>query len=457
MRKNSVKNTRINGEVRRELSRIISRDIKDPRVSGMTSVTDVFVSPDLKTCKVYISVFGDEKSREDTLNGLRNAEGYIRRALAHTVNLRNTPELNFIMDQSIEYGVNMSKHIDKVIEADEKAERQAQENAKKLKREECHKILDCLDQAQTIVISGHTRPDGDCVGSCLAMYHYIKDNYPEKDAQVRLEEVPESYRIIPGAKDVICEPADDETVDLFISLDCSDAQRLASNQACFESAEYRINIDHHASDKGFADENIIFPGASSTCEVLCDVFDHEKISEETAYALYAGIICDSGVFKYSCTGSHTMELAGMLMDKGIPYTDIVDKVFYEKTYIQNKTMGWCLMNSKLSPDGKIISCLISREQMAELGASHSDLEGIVSQMKLTKGTAISLLATESRKGIFKCSLRSDERVDVCKIAQTFGGGGHVRASGFSYTGDIAAALHRAQQLAKEQLDTCTME
>ncbi|MCI5602865.1 MAG: 30S ribosome-binding factor RbfA [Lachnospiraceae bacterium] len=114
MRKNSIKNTRINGEVMRELSNIIRGEIKDPRINPMTSVVSVEVSPDLKQCKAYISVLGDEESQKSTLDGLRSAEGYIRRELAHTINLRNTPEIIFIIDQSIEYGVNMSKFIDEV-------------------------------------------------------------------------------------------------------------------------------------------------------------------------------------------------------------------------------------------------------------------------------------------------------------------------------------------------------
>jgi len=108
MRKNSIKNTRVNGEVQRELSNIIRREIKDPRINPMTSVVAVEVAPDLKSCKAYISVLGDEKSQRDTLAGLKSAEGYIRRELARTINLRNTPEIRFVLDQSIEYGVNMS-------------------------------------------------------------------------------------------------------------------------------------------------------------------------------------------------------------------------------------------------------------------------------------------------------------------------------------------------------------
>lgn len=114
MRKNSIKNTRINGEVQRELSNIIRGEIKDPRIGIMTSVTAVEVAPDLKHCKAYISVLGDEKVKKDTLAGLKSAEGYIRRQLAKNINLRNTPEITFVIDESIEYGVKMSKLIDDI-------------------------------------------------------------------------------------------------------------------------------------------------------------------------------------------------------------------------------------------------------------------------------------------------------------------------------------------------------
>ena len=123
MRKNSIKNTRINGEVQKELSNIIRGGIKDPRIHPLTSVVAVEVAPDLKTCKAWISVLGDEKAQADTLEGLKSAEGYIRRQLAHTVNLRNTPQIRFILDQSIEYGVHMSKLIDDVVEDDSNVEK----------------------------------------------------------------------------------------------------------------------------------------------------------------------------------------------------------------------------------------------------------------------------------------------------------------------------------------------
>lgn len=124
MRKNSIKNTRINGEVQKELSKIIQNEIKDPRIAPMTSVVAVEVAPDLKTCRAYISVLGTEQAAADTLAGLKSAEGYIRRQLARSVNLRNTPEIRFILDQSIAYGVTMSKLIDDVVKTDQGEERE---------------------------------------------------------------------------------------------------------------------------------------------------------------------------------------------------------------------------------------------------------------------------------------------------------------------------------------------
>ena len=126
MRKNSVKNTRVNGEVHRVLAEVIRSEIKDPRINPMTCVVSVEVAPDLKTCKAWVSVLGDEDSQRDTIEGLKSAEGYIRSLLAKKINLRNTPEIRFILDQSIAYGVSMSQKIDEINRIDD--ERHVDEN-----------------------------------------------------------------------------------------------------------------------------------------------------------------------------------------------------------------------------------------------------------------------------------------------------------------------------------------
>lgn len=128
MRKNSIKNTRINGEVQKELSRIIRSEVKDPRISPLTSVMEAVVAPDLKTCKAYISVLGTGEERKQTMQALKAADGFIRRELAHGMNLRNTPQIFFIEDDSIEYGVAMSHRIDEVMKADQEAANQEEES-----------------------------------------------------------------------------------------------------------------------------------------------------------------------------------------------------------------------------------------------------------------------------------------------------------------------------------------
>lgn len=215
MRKNSIKNTRINGEVLRELSNIIRGEIKDPRINPMTSVVTVEVAPDLKTCKAYISVLGDEESQKATLAGLRSAEGYIRRQLAHSINLRNTPEITFVLDQSIEYGVRMSKMIDDVTkDIPDRADGGGRGNRRMTNFD------DFLAEVHTVAIGGHIRPDGDCVGSCLATYNYIKTWYPDIDVTVYLEPIPNIFKFMARSNEIVSDFSGDTVYDLFIAQDC---------------------------------------------------------------------------------------------------------------------------------------------------------------------------------------------------------------------------------------------
>ena len=320
-------------------------------------------------------------------------------------------------------------------------------------------ILSCLEGAKAVMIAGHTRPDGDCVGACMGLWHYIRDNYPHIQADVRLEPVPESYKVIKGVEQIINDYEDDRTYDLFIALDASDKERLAGAKKYFDTAAHTICIDHHISNPGFADENLVMPKASSTCEVLTGLMDADRISYDAAVALYIGIICDTGVFKYSCTSHLTMDMAGRLMEKGIPYSDLIDDVFYRKSYKQNKILGFALDKCRLVLDGRMIMCILERKELDRFEAGHGDLEGIIDQLRLTRGIEVALLASaaDGETAKYKFSMRSNHYVDVASVAAEFGGGGHIRAAGFSASGNIDEIYGKVEKLIKEQLDTCTME
>lgn len=294
-----------------------------------------------------------------------------------------------------------------------------------------------LQHVNTVAIGGHIRPDGDCVGATMGLYQYIKTCYAWIDVDVYLEDIPESFKnMIEATKDIIHEVSEEKTYDLFIALDCGDESRLGFSSVLFHRAKETLCIDHHISNQSFADQNYIVPDASSTCELVYKLVDSSKITKEVAECLYLGIVHDTGVFQYSCTSPETMEIAADLMRKGISPSEIIDKTFYEKTYAQNQILGRALLESFLFMDGKCIVSWISKRMMEFHGVMPKDLEGIVSQLRMTKGVEVAILLYEVESQEYKVSLRSNGDVDVSKVAQYFGGGGHKKAAGVTMKGTV---------------------
>lgn len=295
-------------------------------------------------------------------------------------------------------------------------------------------LNDILKGKSKVALGGHVRPDGDCVGSCMGLYLYLKEVYPQISTDVYLEGVPEAYRMIEGTDEVKSQVADGDVYDLFICLDCGDVQRLGFSGVLFENAKETLCIDHHISNEAFADHNYIVPDASSTSELVYTLIDDGKISKFVAEALYMGIAHDTGVFQYSCTSPETMEIAAKLMRKGINSSEIIDKTYYEKTYIQNQILGRALLESMLIMDKKCIVSVIRQKSMKFFQAEPADLEGIVSQLRQTKDVEVAIFLHEMSPQKFKVSLRSKGKVDVSEIAKYYGGGGHVRAAGVTMEG-----------------------
>lgn len=308
-----------------------------------------------------------------------------------------------------------------------------------------------LAEVQTVAIGGHVRPDGDCVGSCLATYNYIKTYYPNISVDLYLEPIPNIFKFMANSADICSDFTAERVYDLFIVQDCGDTGRLGDAAHFFENAQKTICIDHHISNLSFADENYIFPEASSTSELIFELLPKERITKEIAECIYTGIIHDTGVFQYSCTSRKTMEAAGMLMELGINYPKIVEETFYTKTYSQNRIMGLALLKSRLHLDGKCISTVITEEEMREYDVLPKHLDGIVSQLRATKDVEVAIFLYETGDGTFKVSTRSRESVDVARIAVKYGGGGHVRAAGFSMSGDAEAIVDAVVADVAEQI------
>ena len=171
-----------------------------------------------------------------------------------------------------------------------------------------------LQNAHVVGISGHIRPDGDCTGSTLALYNYIKLYFPEIQVQLFLEQIPDVFHFLSRSKEIQNEYPQGLVFDTFFALDCGDTGRLGNAEDYFLHAKRTFCIDHHISNTSYAQENYIVPDASSTCELVFDLMEPEKITKEIAECLYTGIVHDTGVFQYSCTSAKTMNIAGILMD-----------------------------------------------------------------------------------------------------------------------------------------------
>ena len=292
-------------------------------------------------------------------------------------------------------------------------------------------LNDVLKGKHSVAIGGHIRPDGDCVGSTIGLYLYLTTYYPEIETDLYLEEIPEAFQMM-GHLDVPKhEIVEGKVYDLFISLDCGD--------------------DHHISNESFADTNYIVPDASSTSELVFRLLDEEKITEEIASFLYMGIVHDTGVFQYSCTSPETMEVGAALLRKGINGSAIIDGTYFEKSYVQNQMLGKALLESMMILNKKAVVSVIRLKEMEFFQAKPSDLDGIVSVLRQTRGVEVAILLYELEPQTFKVSLRSKEIVDVSAVAKYYGGGGHVRAAGVTMKGSPYDVINNLTLLIERQL------
>lgn len=326
---------------------------------------------------------------------------------------------------------------------------------RKLSRNMKHmnELMRQIQSAKRIGIAGHIRPDGDCVGSCCALYNYIKDNFSldEKKFVVYMEGIAPQFFLLEGLSEFTADVTALQDCDLFIALDCASIDRLGKAEEYFLKADNSILVDHHISNTAYAKTCIVDADASATCEVLFELFDETKISLACANALYLGIVHDTGVFKHSNTKRRTMEIAGILLEKGVSSSKIIDGTFFEKSYLQTQLLGRSLTESVLYLEGKVIASIVSLSMKKLYGAVSSDFDGVIDNLRVTRGVEVAILITEEEESKCKVSMRSNHEVNVSAIAQSFGGGGHVKAAGCTMTGSPDEILEKILSAVSEQL------
>ena len=322
--------------------------------------------------------------------------------------------------------------------------------------ETADKLNEMIRVAESICILGHIGPDGDCAGSTLGMRSYIlsmsRAEGLQKTVQVYLEEFSEKFSYLPGYETVSHDPAEEKRYDLCIVCDCADEGRLGKFYSYLKNAGKSFCADHHVTNGGFADVCEIRPEASSTCEVIWDLMEQRYVNRDAAVCIYTGIVHDTGVFRYSSTSPHTMEIAGRCMSFGFDFGEIIDDSFFAMSFGQKLILGRALseMQSRLS--GKLVASSVSAETMQFYGVGKKEMDGIIDELRTTRGALCAVFMYQTQNRQYKVSLRSNtDAVDVSRIAKAFGGGGHKRAAGCFMSADPAKNLEKIEAEVEKQL------
>lgn len=311
-------------------------------------------------------------------------------------------------------------------------------------------ILEEINNANSIVILTHENPDGDAVGSSLALYHALKAY--GKNVEVIIPEYSRTFNFLPGTNEIKKEGTY-ENYDLAISLDCASMDMLNGYVKYFENAKTRVVIDHHGTNSMYGDLNFVNPDSPACAQILVVVLNYFKmeITKEIGTCILAGIITDTGGFKYSGVTAETFEFVAWLLNKGVNVSSVYRKVLQVRTKGNFELNRIASNRLEFLEDGKIAFTYITRDDEESVNAETGDHEGIVDIGRDIEGVEVSIFIRETKiKGV-KISLRSSEYVNVSDIALLFGGGGHPRAAGCNMQATIQQAKERIVNEVKANL------
>lgn len=288
-------------------------------------------------------------------------------------------------------------------------------------------ILEEINKAESIVILTHENPDGDAIGSGLALYNALKQI--GKNPDIIIPEYPRTFEFLPGSNEIKKE-SNVEKYDLAISVDCATIKMLNGFANYFENAKVKVSIDHHSTNTMFGDLNYVSPDAPACAQILLVVFEYFKIevTKDIGTCILAGIITDTGGFKYSGVTSETFEFVAWLLEKGINVSKIYRKVLQTKTRANFELNRIAINRLEFFEDGKVAFTYITKEDEESVNAESGDHEGIVETGRDIEGVEVSIFIRQTDKGC-KVSMRSNEYVNVSDVCLLLGGGGHIRAAG----------------------------
>ena len=314
-------------------------------------------------------------------------------------------------------------------------------------------IAAVICRADSICICGHVNPDGDTLGGILAMRLILL----AMGKRVRVfcqDRVPDLFRFLPGAEDIMFPENNTEEYDLFLAVDVSDVSRLGACAKLMENCTISAQMDHHGTNSGYADVNSIDENAAATCVMILEQMDflNVNLTEKIAVCLYTGISTDTGNFSYDCTDAETFRAMSCLVETGLPIADLSMRLFRERSIPQLRLLGCAIKSLQFAANGKIAVMTLTEQDFLDSDALPEHADNIVNYALETVGVIMAVLAREDRDGKIKYSLRARQPMTVNEVAASLGGGGHLRAAGISIPGTLEDTLPKVLEKMIKRLE-----
>lgn len=432
----SIRSKRVAEQIQVEISAMLVKGLKDPRI-GFVTITGVELSPDFSKARVFFCSTGNDAEREQSQEGLQSAAGYIRKTLGKLLRLKIIPEFQFKYDPSLDQGNRIESILQDV------REQEGWDDPTRV-RGSAEEVARALLDGRRILVTSHANPDGDAIGSVIAM-GLLLGKLDKDVVMYNQDPVPGNFAFLPGAKELV-HNLDGLEFDTTLVLDCSELSRVGKLPE-IELLGKLVGIDHHLTAQPLGEANYLDPGASSIGEMIHAVLQHlpAELDPDVATCIYTSILTDTGSFRYSNTSPNALRVAAEMVAQGVSPWEVALAVYESQPLSRIKLLGLVLPTLQVAEHGRYGSIVVTQQMLTETGSSEEHIDGFINYPRGIEGVEVAVQYRELAQDSFKVSFRSRGNINVAEIADQFGGGGHANAAGCALEGDLEAVRTRIEQ------------
>ncbi len=439
----SIRVRRVAEQIQEEISALLVKGLKDPRI-GFVTITAVELSPDFSKACVYFCTTGGEEEREQSHEGLQSAAGFIRKTLGKRLRLKTIPEFFFEYDSSLDQADRIERLLSEV------REKEGWDDPTRV-RGSAEEVARAIKAGRRFLVASHANPDGDAVGSLLAM-GLLLERMGKEVVMYNKDPVPGNFRFLPGSE-LIRSTLDDFAFDTTVILDCSELDRVGSLPDAGRLGTL-VGIDHHLTAEPLGEVTYLDPGASSIGEMIHDIMQHLPVDLDPVLAvcIYTSILSDTGSFRYSNTTPKTLRVAAEMVAHEVSPWEVALAVFESQPRTRLDLLSQVLQTLDVDPSNRYGSIVITRQMFDQTGTKVEDIDGFINYPRGIEGIEVAIQYRQVDMERYKVSFRSRGSVNVAGIAGQYGGGGHANAAGCTLDGTLESVRERIQQAVEQALD-----